>query len=125
MFFAIVAQRQLQAGYRFHPASLANRSPAAVVVNGDVIKCFAVAVIDFERLPIGRQARREIQVIDFQIQPTNDSVISRYIHPADPVYHVQPPGRRVAGWRKRRRQPRTVQLCISELPLRCRRDEPD
>lgn len=37
------------------------------------------------------KTRHEAQRVGFAAQADSDSVISRYIQPADPVYQLQPP----------------------------------
>src|SRR5690349_496957 len=39
------------------------------IADGDVIGCFAVAVVDLERRPALGEVRREMEPIHFQVQP--------------------------------------------------------
>ena len=59
--------------------------------HGDVVDRLPIPVVQLERLPIGREARREMELVDLEPQPSSDSTISRYIQPAEPVYQVHPP----------------------------------
>ncbi len=59
--------------------------------NGDVVDRFPIPVVHREALPIRREERCETQSIHRKLSPRRDSTISRYIQPAEPVYHVHPP----------------------------------
>ena len=63
----------------------------AAVAEGDVIERFAIPVVDLEGGPGGRDQGAKRSLSTSRYRPRRDSVMSRYIQPAEPVYQVHPP----------------------------------
>ena len=60
--------------------------PDSYMVHG-----FTKAVVHGEAIPFGGEAGRKRELVRLSVRPRSDSTIRRYIHAADPVYHVHPP----------------------------------
>ena len=87
MFVAIVDERNMFFGLLIAvEEDPLYRRTGACGPEGDVIRGFTVAVVDLER----RQGAKRSLSTSIR-NPSNDSVMSRYIQPAEPVYQVQPP----------------------------------
>ena len=67
------------------------------ILNGDPIARCAVLIGDLKSRPGARDARIDAQRAPRTLIPRMPSAAVRYIQPAEPVYHVQPPRPTCAG----------------------------
>ena len=58
--------------------------------DGDVVDRLPVAVVDLQRIPVRRQAGRDMQPVRFQPQ-AEEGFDDEPVQPAEPVYQLQPP----------------------------------
>jgi len=90
MVFSFIGER-----HAFFPAVRRRRAEPVAGGAGAVIgrsrdKRSHDSVVDLEEV-LPREARVNRSLSPSSRKPSSDSVISRYIHPAEPVYQVQPP----------------------------------
>ena len=91
----IVHQRNLGRAMREHllvqfQAGNAAANPG-MIFDRHLVPRRAVAKYDFKISPRSGHARIKPQCVAFTVKPKIDSRPARYIHPDEPVYHVQPP----------------------------------